>query len=143
MQSKIRTGRARSGKQVSVHATRESGNSVYRWPGCFPYAWAGGLWTLLEFSARLRVSYIPVDLFSRRGWARLLPQCYTIGTRSVPVVMLTGMFVGMVLIVQGWEQFATAGLSDRLGAIVNILRGGRIGPGPWPESCWPVVWAGP
>lgn len=84
----------------------------------------GRFWS---FSAAA-VSYIPVDLLSRRGWARFLPQCYTIGTRSVPVVMLTGMFVGMVLIVQGWEQFTTAGLSDRLGAIVNISVAAELGP---------------
>ena len=54
------------------------------------------------------VSYIAVDLFSVRGWKRLLPQCYFIGTRSVPVIMLTGTFVGMVLLVQGYDQFDNA-----------------------------------
>jgi len=84
----------------------------------------GRFWS---FSATA-ISYIPVDLASRRGWRRLLPQCYAIGTRSVPVVMLTGAFVGMVLIVQGWEQFDAAGISDRLGAIVNISVASELGP---------------
>jgi phospholipid/cholesterol/gamma-HCH transport system permease protein len=74
------------------------------------------------------ISYAPVDIVTRRGWGRLLPQCYAIGTRSVPVVMLTGMFVGMVLIVQGWEQFDAAGLSSRLGAVVNISVTSELGP---------------
>ena len=74
------------------------------------------------------VSYVPVDLASRRGWSRLLPQCFAIGTRSVPVVMLTGMFVGMVLVVQGWEQFDAAGIADRLGGIVNISVAAELGP---------------
>jgi len=74
------------------------------------------------------ISYAPVDIATRRGWGRLLPQCYAIGTRSVPVVMLTGMFVGMVLIVQGWEQFDAAGLSSRLGAVVNISVTSELGP---------------
>ncbi len=74
------------------------------------------------------VSYAPLDLVARRGWGRLLPQCYAIGARSVPVVMLTGMFVGMVLIVQGWDQFDAAGLADRLGAVVNISVASELGP---------------
>ncbi|MFH1746767.1 MAG: ABC transporter permease [Planctomycetota bacterium] len=84
----------------------------------------GNFWA---FSA-VAVSYVPVDLCSYRGWQRLLPQCFAIGTRSVPVVMLTGMFVGMVLVVQGWEQFDAAGLRDRLGAVVNISVASELGP---------------
>jgi phospholipid/cholesterol/gamma-HCH transport system permease protein len=74
------------------------------------------------------LSYVPIDLCSRRGWRRVLPQCYQIGTRSVPVVMLTGAFVGMVLIVQGWEQFDAAGLRDRLGAVVVVSVVAELGP---------------
>ncbi len=73
-------------------------------------------------------SFIPVELALIRGWRRLLPQCYAIGTQSVPVVMLTGMFVGMVLVVQGWQQFDASGLADRLGAIVNISLAAELGP---------------
>lgn len=74
------------------------------------------------------LSFIPLDLLTLRGWRRLLPQCFHIGTRSVPVIMLTGTFIGMVLIVQGWEQFDAAGLRDRLGAIVNISVASELGP---------------
>jgi phospholipid/cholesterol/gamma-HCH transport system permease protein len=42
--------------------------------------------------------------------------------------MLTGMFIGMVLVVQGFEQFDAAGLRDRLGAIVNISVASELGP---------------
>lgn len=74
------------------------------------------------------ISFIPVDLATVRGWRRLLPQCYLIGARSVPVVMLTGAFVGMVLVVQGYEQFDAAGFGDRLGGIVNISVAAELGP---------------
>lgn len=74
------------------------------------------------------VLYLPVELFSSRGWSRLMPQCYAVGTTSVPVIMLTGAFVGMVLIVQGWQQFDAAGFSDRLGAIVNTTLASELGP---------------
>lgn len=71
---------------------------------------------------------VPYDLVSPRGWRRLMPQAFAIGTRSVPVIMLTGAFVGMVLIVQGWSQFDAAGLADHLGAIVNISVASELGP---------------
>jgi phospholipid/cholesterol/gamma-HCH transport system permease protein len=43
-------------------------------------------------------------------------------------VMLTGAFVGMVLIVQGWDQFDNAGVIDRLGGVVNITLAAELGP---------------
>jgi phospholipid/cholesterol/gamma-HCH transport system permease protein len=73
-------------------------------------------------------SFIPLELLTVRGWRRLLPQCLQIGARSVPVIMLTGMFIGMVLIVQGWAQFDEAGLVERLGAIVIISVCSELGP---------------
>ncbi|MBK9127420.1 MAG: ABC transporter permease [Phycisphaerales bacterium] len=84
----------------------------------------GRFWT---FAARA-IAYVPIELGSVRGWRRLLPQCFIIGTGSVPVIMLTGMFIGMVLIVQGWEQFDAAGLSYLLGGIVNISIASELGP---------------
>jgi phospholipid/cholesterol/gamma-HCH transport system permease protein len=73
-------------------------------------------------------SFIPLELTSARGWRRFLPQCFQIGTRSAPVVMLTGMFIGMVLVVQGWAQFDAANMADRLGAIVIISLCQELGP---------------
>ena len=74
------------------------------------------------------LSFVPAELLSIRGWRRLLPQCYYIGTRSVPVIMLTGAFIGMVLVVQGWAQFDAANMADRLGGIVNISVASELGP---------------
>ncbi|TWT41716.1 ABC transport permease subunit MlaE [Phycisphaerae bacterium RAS1] len=84
----------------------------------------GLFWTFGAHAA----AYAPVELTTRRGWHRLLPQCFAIGTKSVPVIMLTGMFVGMVLIVQGWNQFDAANLLDRLGSIVIISVVSELGP---------------
>jgi phospholipid/cholesterol/gamma-HCH transport system permease protein len=84
----------------------------------------GRFWT---FSGR-SIAYVPMELASVRGWRRLLPQCFIIGTGSVPVIMLTGKFIGKVLIVQGWEQFDAAGLTYLLGGIVNISIASELGP---------------
>ncbi|MCA9243413.1 MAG: ABC transporter permease [Phycisphaerales bacterium] len=84
----------------------------------------GDFWV---FSAQTAM-YSPLELGSPRSWRRMLQQAYAIGTRSAPVLMLTGAFVGMVLVVQGWEQFSTAGFADRLGAVVNMSVAAELGP---------------
>ena len=45
-----------------------------------------------------------------RNWRLVLPQMYDIGVKSVGVVMVTGMFAGMVLAVQAFLQFQIMGL---------------------------------
>src|SRR5438067_2046248 len=50
----------------------------------------------------------------------LLPIFYSVGVRSIPVVAVTGMFIGMVLAVQAYGQFNSLGVATRLGSIVNM-----------------------
>ena len=90
----------------------------------------GGLGRVGRFwgFAGYALSFIPAELTSAPGWRRLLPQCFAIGTLSVPVIMMTGTFVGMVLVVQGYEQFATAGFEALIGAVVNISVASELGP---------------
>ena len=89
--------------------------------------WLAGVGEFLTFILQT-IAYIPLELANLRGWGRLMPQFFTIGTRSVPVILLTGTFIGMVLIEQGWSQFDAAGMADRLGAIVNISVASELGP---------------
>jgi phospholipid/cholesterol/gamma-HCH transport system permease protein len=105
-------------------------STLERWVGGFGGQFTGGLGSFGRFwvFAGYAISFIPLELVSRRGWGRFLPQCFYIGTRSVPVLMLTGAFVGMVLVVQGWSQFDAAGLGDYLGAIVNVGVVSELGP---------------
>lgn len=84
----------------------------------------GRFWAFSAYAA----ANAPLDLISIRGWKRLLPQCFAIGTQSVPVIMVTGAFIGMVLIVQGWPQFDATGMAERLGAIVNASLAVELGP---------------
>jgi phospholipid/cholesterol/gamma-HCH transport system permease protein len=58
----------------------------------------------------------------------LVPVCYMIGVRSVPVVMVTGTFIGMVLAVQAYGEFAQVGLATQLGVIVNTSVVRELGP---------------
>jgi phospholipid/cholesterol/gamma-HCH transport system permease protein len=66
----------------------------------------------------------------RRRPARgtLLPSLYLVGVRSVPVVAITGMFIGMVMAVQTYNQFHRMGLATRLGSVINITLVRELGP---------------
>ncbi|MHC4215755.1 MAG: MlaE family ABC transporter permease, partial [Planctomycetota bacterium] len=55
-------------------------------------------------------------------------QMHAIGVRSVPVVMATGAFVGMILAVQAYDQLAGMGLEERLGTLINIAVVKELGP---------------
>src|SRR5215510_13400917 len=58
----------------------------------------------------------------------LLPNFYLVGVRSVPVVAITGMFIGMVMAVQMYSQFNIMGLATRLGSMINITLVRELGP---------------
>jgi len=51
-----------------------------------------------------------------------------IGVRSVPVIMITGAFVGMTLAVQAYDQLAGMGLEEHLGVLINISVVKELGP---------------
>ena len=55
-------------------------------------------------------------------------QMNIIGVRSVPVVMVTGAFVGMTLAVQAYDQLAGMGLEEHLGVLINISVVKELGP---------------
>lgn len=62
------------------------------------------------------------------GSRQLLPCFYEVGIKSLPVVAITGTFIGMVLAVQTFYQFSTLGLESRLGAVINMSLVRELGP---------------
>lgn len=58
----------------------------------------------------------------------ILPNFYHVGVLSLPVVALTGTFIGMVLAVQSYEQFRNIGMESRLGAVINMSLVRELGP---------------
>jgi phospholipid/cholesterol/gamma-HCH transport system permease protein len=71
---------------------------------------------------------ILIGLRRRSSYNTLLPISYAIGVNSIPVVMITGAFIGMVLAVQAYSEFAHLGLATRLGQIINISVVRELGP---------------
>jgi phospholipid/cholesterol/gamma-HCH transport system permease protein len=58
----------------------------------------------------------------------LIPAFYNIGVLSLPVVALTGTFIGMVLAVQTYTQFKQFGFETRVGALINLSMCRELGP---------------
>jgi len=58
----------------------------------------------------------------------ILPNFYQIGVLSLPVIALTGTFIGMVLAVQSASQFRAMHLESRLGAVINMSLVRELGP---------------
>lgn len=54
--------------------------------------------------------------------------CFQIGVLSLPVIALTGIFIGMVLAVQSHFQFSQIGLSNHMGAVINMTLVRELGP---------------
>ena len=83
-----------------------------------------------------RIGIISLFFFNTLFWLvakptrreSLLQSFYTIGVLSIPVVMLTGTFIGMVLAVQTYTQFKSLGFETRIGAVINLSLLRELGP---------------
>ncbi|MCL4110295.1 UNVERIFIED_CONTAM: hypothetical protein GTU68_006572 [Idotea baltica] len=58
----------------------------------------------------------------------LVPILYEVGIRSLPVVLITGGFIGMVMAVQTYTQFKMMHMESRLGAIITMTLVTELGP---------------
>lgn len=65
---------------------------------------------------------------ARPSKGTLMPNFYHVGVLSLPVVALTGTFIGMVLAVQSYAQFRSIGLESKLGAVINMSLVRELGP---------------
>jgi len=63
--------------------------------------------------------------FARR---QLFAQMFEIGTLSIPVVLITGAFIGAVLAIETYPQFQQMGLETRIGSVINVSVVKQIGP---------------
>ncbi len=80
-----------------------------------------------RFGGRCAVSCVS-SLFQPKTYPLIWNQMNLIGVHSVPVIMVTGAFVGMVLAVNAYDQLAGMGLEERLGVLINISVVKELGP---------------
>jgi phospholipid/cholesterol/gamma-HCH transport system permease protein len=87
-------------------------------------AWFAGLGSFSLFSLRT-FRWLTTRLPRKET---LIPNFYQIGVLSLPVVGLTGTFIGMVLVVQTYTQFRMLHMETRLGAVINMSLVRELGP---------------
>lgn len=58
----------------------------------------------------------------------IITTMYHVGVLSLPVVVITGGFIGMVLAVQTYDQFSMMHMETRLGAVINVSLVKELGP---------------
>ncbi len=63
-----------------------------------------------------------------RTWTRTMPLFYEVGNRTVPVIAVTGTFVGLVLAIQSYDQLKAAGFEQRMGVLVTLSLVQELGP---------------
>lgn len=71
--------------------------------------------------------------WSMRGPGRfarqqLFLQMFEVGTLSIPVVMITGAFIGAVMSIETLPQFKAIGVEGHIGSIINLTVIKQIGP---------------
>ena len=93
-------------------------------------------WGALALSSVCTIGDLAIFSWRTFGWLftrlprkeTLLINFYQIGVLSLPVVALTGTFIGMVLAVQSYYQFHAIGLESRLGGVINLTLLRELGP---------------
>lgn len=96
----------------------------------FSWAWVVTMVVGAAHFARF-CGQVVMGLAHVRTWARrdrLMPQLFFVGTTSIPVLALTGGFIGMTLAFEGYPQFRAIGQEGRLGGVINISVVKQLGP---------------
>ena len=86
---------------------------------------AFGRFTLFAYQM---LRWLLADLFQYRTWARTMPIFYEVGNRTLPVIMITGTFVGLVLAMQSYGQLRAAGFEQHMGVLVTLTLVQELGP---------------
>ncbi len=74
------------------------------------------------------IRWLLPGLVQWRMWVRTMPLMYEVGNRTVPVITVTGIFVGLVLAVQSYDQLRAAGFEKQMGVLVSITLVQELGP---------------
>ena len=117
-------------QEVSIQSGKATGGftqAVVDWVadlGGVALDWLTGFGGLVLFA--LRTTRWLVTRLPRRETT--LPSFYQIGVLSLPVVALTGTFIGIILAVQAYGQFRMLHMESRLGAVINLSLVRELGP---------------
>lgn len=82
----------------------------------------------LGLAARFSLTVIMVLWPALRRTPLVIREVYFSGVRSISIITVSGLFVGMVLAVQGYEVLQRFGSADSLGVIVSLSLVRELGP---------------
>ncbi|HWE03873.1 MAG TPA: ABC transporter permease [Tepidisphaeraceae bacterium] len=74
------------------------------------------------------LGWMMISGFRWKNIRLLFPQMYEIGARSVPVVSVTGAFIGMVMAIESYAEFKSIGQEAHIGSLINLSVVKQIGP---------------
>ncbi|MGN6507497.1 MAG: MlaE family ABC transporter permease [Tepidisphaeraceae bacterium] len=74
------------------------------------------------------IVWLFATVFRKKTWQLVMPQMYDVGVKSIPVISVTGAFIGMVLAIESYTQFKAIGQEERIGSIINLSVVKQIGP---------------
>ena len=116
-----------SAASISSHPAKRSGGATVQWISDWGATVVDGLAAVGDLAIfTLQMLRWMFTRLPSRG--TLLINFYQVGALSLPVVALTGTFIGMVLAVQSYPQFHAIGLENRLGAVINGSLVRELGP---------------
>lgn len=64
----------------------------------------------------------------RKGFPLFVKQVYVVGVQSLTIIMVSGLFIGMVLALQGYTVLVDYGAEDSLGPMVGLSLLRELGP---------------
>lgn len=90
--------------------------------------WSIGLW--LGCGRAFLLLFDIVRSFNRiiRRFSAIVRQLYSIGVMSLPIIVVSGFFVGMVLSFQGYTTLSQFGAESALGTMVSLSLLRELGP---------------
>lgn len=65
----------------------------------------------------------------------VIKEIYQAGVLSLIIVLMSGMFIGMVLALQGYETLVRFGATESMGVLVALSLVRELGP-TWSQRCW-------
>jgi phospholipid/cholesterol/gamma-HCH transport system permease protein len=85
---------------------------------------------LLELSGMFRMftNTLWIIFKSPPKWRHISTQIIEVGVKSSPVVLITGMFTGMVLAAQTYFQFKRLSMTSGIGPLVSLSMTNELGP---------------
>jgi phospholipid/cholesterol/gamma-HCH transport system permease protein len=87
----------------------------------------GDVGRFARFSGRIITASLQ-SIVQPKTYPLIWAQMNAIGVRSVPVVMVTGAFVGMILAINSYDQLAGMGFEERMGVLINVAVVKELGP---------------